>query len=105
MEIFGVIIKHKNEIIYHTSDTHAYDNPPGCSILFVPINNRGLCLGPQEAADFANLTNAKVVVPFHYDSPKDANRGLVSEFETAATKYSYNVKVLEFAGELKINES
>ncbi|OGJ20260.1 hypothetical protein A3K73_08310 [Candidatus Pacearchaeota archaeon RBG_13_36_9] len=56
--------------IYITSDTICFRNDYKCNILIAPITNHGIVMGPYEAALFAKETEAKLVVPVHYDSPK-----------------------------------
>jgi L-ascorbate metabolism protein UlaG (beta-lactamase superfamily) len=92
-ENIGFIIDDGEKRAYLTSDTICFDNEYECDVLFIPVCNHGLVMGPFEAALFAKETGAKLVIPFHYDNPKfPANKDLVkSEFE----KHGLNFRFLE----------
>lgn len=55
--------------VYLTSDTIGFKNEYECNVIFVPVCNHGLVLGPFEAALFAKETGAELVIPYHYDNP------------------------------------
>jgi len=69
-ENVGFIINDGKNRAYQTSDSICFENNYKCDILFVPICNHGLVMGPFEAALFAKETGAKLVIPIHYDNPK-----------------------------------
>ena len=93
-ENVGYIIDDGVNRAYLTSDTICFDNDYKADVVFVPVCDHGVVMGPYEAALFAKETGAKLVVPVHYDSPKyPVNLGLVKkEFE----KQGLNCKILEF---------
>ena len=69
-ENVGYILDDGEKRVYVPSDTICFDNDYTCDIVFVPVCNHGLVMGPFEAALFAKETGAKHVIPFHYDNPK-----------------------------------
>ena len=69
-ENVGFIIDDGKNRVYQTSDTICFENDYKCDVLFVPICNHGLVMGPFEASLFAKETGAKLVIPIHYDNPK-----------------------------------
>ena len=69
-ENVGYIVDDGVNRAYQTSDTICFENDYKCNVLFVPVVNHGLVMGPWEAALFAKETGASLVVPIHYDNPK-----------------------------------
>ncbi|MDD3102214.1 MAG: MBL fold metallo-hydrolase [Patescibacteria group bacterium] len=69
-ENVGYIIDDGACRVYQTSDTICFNNNYKCDVLFVPVCDHGLVMGPYEAALFTKETGAKLVVPIHYDNPK-----------------------------------
>lgn len=68
-ENLGYIIDNGEKKVYHTSDSISFKNDYKCDVLFVPVCNHGLVMGPFEASRFAKETDAKLVIPIHYDNP------------------------------------
>jgi L-ascorbate metabolism protein UlaG (beta-lactamase superfamily) len=68
-ENVGFIIDDGVNRAYQTSDTICFENDYKCDILFVPVVNHGLVMSSWEAALFAKETDAKLVIPIHYDNP------------------------------------
>lgn len=66
----GFIIDNKEKRIYLTGDTICFRNDYKCDIIFVPVCNHGVVMGPWEAALFAKETDAELVIPYHYDHPR-----------------------------------
>ncbi|MEM4235222.1 MAG: MBL fold metallo-hydrolase, partial [Candidatus Methanomethylicaceae archaeon] len=66
---------------YHASDTRYIEptmlgntkvlNP---DVLCVPISNRGVVMGVDDALYFTSEIKPRIVIPIHYDSPKDSQR-------------------------------
>ncbi len=77
--------------IYQTSDTICFDNDYKCDIIFLPVVNHGIVMGPWDAALFAKDTGAKFVIPIHYDNPlHPANPELIKrEFEAQGLNYKF----------------
>lgn len=69
-ENVGFIVDDGAMRAYQTSDTICFENDYKCDVLFIPVVNHGLVMGSWEAAFFAKETEAKLVVPIHYDNPK-----------------------------------
>jgi len=99
-ENVGYIIDDGEHKVYATSDTLCFDNDYKCDVLFVPVCNHGLVMGPFEAAFFAKDIGAKLVIPYHYDNldyPVDL--GVVKkEFE----KRELNYKILDIGESITI---
>ncbi len=93
-ENIGYIIDDGVNRAYLTSDTICFDNNYKADVVFVPVCNHGVVMGPFEAALFAQETGAKLVVPVHYDNPKyPVDLDVVKkEFE----KQGLNYKILKF---------
>lgn len=93
-ENIGYIIDDGVNRAYLTSDTICFNNDYKADIVFVPVCNHGLVMGPFEAALFAQETGAKLVVPVHYDNPKyPVDLDVVKkEFK----KQGLNYKILKF---------
>ncbi|MBT4870414.1 MAG: MBL fold metallo-hydrolase [Candidatus Diapherotrites archaeon] len=92
----GYVFEIEDKRIYTVGDSISFDSKTKCDILFVPVCNHGLVMGPFEASLFAKESEAKLVIPYHYDSPKfpaDMDK-VKEEFE----KQELNYKILE-AGE------
>lgn len=93
-EIFenvGYIIDDGDKRAYHTSDTVSFKNDYKCDVLFIPVSNHGLVMGPWEAALFAKEAEAKLVIPIHLDNPKH----LVDLEEVEKEFSELNCKTLE----------
>jgi len=77
--------------IYQTSDTICFDNNYKCDVIFLPVVDHGIVMGPFEAALFAKATEAKLVIPIHYDNPKiPADFELIKkEFESQNLNYKF----------------
>ena len=74
IDCFGVLINSKNKSLYHTSDTlYIERKPTNVSVVFVPINNRGVCMSIDDAVRFSIEVIPNLVIPVHYDSPKDSH--------------------------------
>jgi len=92
----GYVFEIEGKKIYLVGDSISFDSKTKCDVLFVPVCNHGLVMGPFEAALFAKETGATLVIPYHYDSPKfpaDMEK-VEEEFE----KEKINYKILK-AGE------
>lgn len=99
-ENIGFIIDDGKKKVYTTSDSICFENDYNCDVLFVPVCNHGLVMGPFEAALFAKETGASLVIPYHYDNPKfptDLEK-VKEEFE----KQGLNYKVLGIGESIEI---
>lgn len=107
IENFGIVFSADNSTFYHTSDTRYIDpsllpQETRTDILFVPISNRGVVMGIDDALVFSSELRPKLVIPMHYDSPKDKDRVNPLEFKTKANAIGLDVKVLSFGEELPL---
>ena len=66
---FGYMIKAEGKTVYIVGDSICFDNTYKCDVLCVPVSGGGLVMGTLEAALYADMTEAKIVIPCHYDSP------------------------------------
>ena len=103
---FGIVIEADGVRIYHTSDTR-YIEPPllgvqlPIDVLLVPIGNRGVVMGCDDAALFATQIAPRIAIPMHYDSPKDRGRVDPGAFASAlAGSPATTVRILSFAESL-----
>ncbi len=69
-ENVGYVLELEGKKLYFTSDSICFKDPPKCDILFVPVCNHGLVMGPFDAALFAKETEARLVIPNHFDNPR-----------------------------------
>ena len=68
-EGLGFIVE-RGKKVYFVGDSISFKNEYKCDIIFVPVCNHGLVMGPFEAALFAKETRAEIVIPYHYDNPR-----------------------------------
>lgn len=94
----GFIVE-RGKRVYLVGDSIGFKNEYKCNIIFVPVCNHGLVMGPFEAALFAKETNAELVIPYHVDNPKyPAEMDKVKdEFEKAGLNY----KILQIGEEIE----
>ncbi len=114
---FGIVIETDGKRIYYTSDTryiepqllpHKKINEP--DILCIPISNRGVVMSIDDALYFANEIKPKVVIPMHYDSPKDKDRIRPEHFverlkmfkEPLENLSKVQAKILSFGEKMKV---
>ena len=89
-EGLGFIIDREKKV-YFVGDSISFKNEYKCDVLFVPVNNHGVCMGPFAAAQFAKETNAELVIPYHLDNPKlpaDIPK-VKEEFDKAGLNYKF----------------
>lgn len=92
-ENIGFIIDDGEKRAYTTSDSICFDNDYKCDIIFVPVCDHGLVMGPFEAAEFAKETGAELVIPVHYDNPKFPVD--LAKVEKEFKKHELNYKILD----------
>jgi L-ascorbate metabolism protein UlaG (beta-lactamase superfamily) len=68
-ENIGIIIDDGIRRVYMVGDSICFPNEYKCNVIFVPVCNHGLVMGPYEAALFAKETGAELAIPYHYDNP------------------------------------
>lgn len=90
-ENIGFIIDDSTTKIYITSDTIGFPNNYTCDIICLPVSNHGLTFGAWDAARYAKDTQAKMVIPIHYDNPQyPINKEQVTtEFDKQEIKYQF----------------
>lgn len=98
-ENIGYIFEIENKRIYHPSDTIIFKNNYKCNILFAPVCNHGLVMGPFEAAKFAKETQAELVIPIHYDNPKYPIE--INKVKTEFEKEELSYKILKIGEEIE----
>ncbi len=92
-ENIGFMINDRDKTAYITSDTICFKNDYKCDIVIVPVSGHGLVMGPYEAALFAKETEAKLVIPTHYDNPKFPVN--LEDLKIQFEKQDLNYKILE----------
>ncbi len=117
VDAIGVVVKEGSRRVYHTSDTRFMDSSmydlnivKGCDVLFVPISNRGVVMGIDDSIFFTFQIQPKIVIPMHYDSPKDISRikpeDFVNRFEIMKNRMMelkyIDVKILGFKDSIVI---
>ena len=96
----GYIIDDGSNKLYLAGDIICFDNDYKCDVVFVPVCNHGVVMGPYEAALFAKETGAKLVLPYHYDNlkyPTDLKQ-VKQQFE----KQELNYKILKIGESVTI---
>jgi len=102
---FGLVVSADGISLYHTSDTRYIDpsllpKETRTKYLLVPISNRGVVMGIDDALVFANELKPELVIPLHYDSPKDKDRVDPTEFAQKAPKFGLKVRIMAFGEEI-----
>ena len=89
----GFVFEADGKRAYCVGDSICFKSDTKCNVLFVPVCNHGLVMGPYEAAEFSKAIGANLAIPYHYDSPDfPANMESVhKEFD----KIGLNWKLLE----------
>lgn len=104
---FGLVVEADGVTLYHTSDTRYIDPsllPPEARAhyLLLPISNRGVVMGIDDALVFASELKPKLAIPIHYDSPKDTGRVNPEEFVGKAAQFGFLARALSFNEELPL---
>ena len=91
IENVGYIVDDGENRAYQTSDTLCFENDYKCDILFIPVCNHGLVMGAFDASLFAKETDAKLVIPIHYDNPRFPTnlKDVEKEFKKQELKYKF----------------
>lgn len=104
---FGLVVSVDDINLYHTSDTRFIDpsllpRETRTRYLLVPISDRGVVMGIDDALVFSNELKPELVIPIHYDSPKDKDRVNPMEFAEKASKFGLKVRVMAFGEEIEL---
>lgn len=104
---FGVVVRADGVSLYHTSDTRYIDPAmlPAevrADYLLLPISNRGVVMGIDDALVFAGELKPKLAIPLHYDSPKDVGRVDPEEFVSKSAQFGFSARTLRFKEELAL---
>jgi L-ascorbate metabolism protein UlaG (beta-lactamase superfamily) len=104
---FGLIISADDIDLYYTSDTRFMDpillpKETRTKYLLIPISNRGVVMGIDDAVVFARALEPELTIPLHYDSPKDKDRVDPKEFEKKAHKLDIGVRIMQFNEEIDL---
>ncbi len=70
--------------------------------LLVPISDRGLVMGMDDALFFSHQLSPGLVIPIHYDGPKDRDRIDPEEFVTKAGQLGLRAQILSFGEEIEL---
>lgn len=101
VDAFGVLIDAPSGSLYHAGDTMYLDAKPYADVVLVPINNRGVSMGIDDAARFVRDINPRVAVPIHYDSPRDRGRVNPQEFADRLRDSGIDVRILDIGDTLE----
>lgn len=108
---FGLFIETDGFSFYHTSDSRFmepcyfdHELVRNADVLAVPISNRGVVMGLDDSIVFTSQIEPKIVIPMHYDSPKDKGRingmDFLHRFSELSSKIANlpktSVKILNF---------
>jgi len=85
---------------YVTGDTISFPNNYQCDIIFLPMNNHGIVLGPEEGAIFAKESGASIICPIHGESEKFPTDWKKVKMELE--KNGLNYKILKLKESLEI---
>ncbi len=104
---FGVLIENAGVRMYHAGDTrYIFPEKVGVAknpdLLLIPISNRGLVMGVDDAAYFAAQLHPKLTVPIHYDGPRDKDRVNPELFVTLLGRYGLQGKILAHGVEIDL---
>jgi len=104
IDCFGLFVRSGNQSLYHTSDTlYLKEKPNNVGVLFVPINNRDVCMSIDEAVRFTREVKPKIVIPIHYDSPKDTTIN-PRDFLSKITSYNIESKIMNFGDSIDVSK-
>ena len=100
VDTFGFTIEDLDTKVYYAGDTTFVEpellNVGGdLDVLIVPVSNRGLVMGVDDAVFFAQKLRPEFVIPVHCDSPKDAHRNLLVRFRELAGACGPQPAILE----------
>lgn len=87
----GFLVDDGNQTVYYVGDSVYQKQDEQTNMLFVPIGNRDLVMSPEEAAKFTAEIKPNLVVPIHYESPKDFTTP--SDFERAMEELGCQVPI------------
>lgn len=104
---FGLVVSADNTNLYHTSDTRFIDpsllpKETRTKYLLLPISNRGVVMGIDDALVFASDLKPGLVIPLHYDSPKDKDRVNPKEFAQKASEIGLKSCIMSFGEEMDL---
>lgn len=94
------MIQSKNKSLYYVSDSFYLEDKPYADIVIVPIGNRGLVMNSDEAYNFIKEINPKIVIPSHYETPKDNVNPL--EFFVKFKDSKIIPKIMKYGESIKI---
>jgi L-ascorbate metabolism protein UlaG (beta-lactamase superfamily) len=90
-ENIGFIVDDGKKRAYHTSDSIAFDNNYKCDVVFIPVSNHGLVMGPWESVFFIKGLEASLAIPMHYDHPRHPvnKEDVKKEFDLQDINYKF----------------
>lgn len=104
---FGLIVCADGVSVYHTSDTRFIDpsllpKETCADYLLLPVSNRGVVMGIDDAVVFASELKPKLAIPLHCDSPKDKGRVNPAEFVEKVERFGVKARILRFGEEIEL---
>ncbi|MBD3354803.1 MBL fold metallo-hydrolase [Candidatus Woesearchaeota archaeon] len=87
----GFLLNDGNQTAYFVADSLYKESNQKADVLFVPIGNRDVVMSPTDAAKFTSEIEPNLVIPMHYESPKDQTMPV--DFEIAMQKIRSNTEI------------
>jgi L-ascorbate metabolism protein UlaG (beta-lactamase superfamily) len=99
-DAIGFLIDDGRTKLYYVSDSFYLEDKPFADVVIVPIGNRGIVMGPNEAMQFVKEIKPKIVIPSHYETPKDKVQPI--EFYNIMKGSDIEVKILSHGNVLEV---
>jgi L-ascorbate metabolism protein UlaG (beta-lactamase superfamily) len=96
----GFLINDGETGLYYVADSFYIEDKPEADILIVPIENRGIMMGPAEAAKFTKEIKPRIAIPSHYETPKSIVKP--EEFVKEMENSGIEVKILGFEESVRL---
>lgn len=104
IDTVGILLKNRKSknTIYFTSDTLYLEEKPKADIVILPINNRGVAMGFDDAFKFLNDIDPKIGIPVHYDGEKDKHINPI-EFAERFKDNKIKIQILGFQDRIELD--
>lgn len=101
-ENIGFIVVAEDKRVYFTSDTICFKNDYKCDVLCIATNTNNP-MTPLIATLFAQATEAKLVIPSHFDAPRFLIPNDITSLETIFRAYDINYSLMNIKDSMEIN--
>lgn len=99
-ENIGFMVDDGEKRFYITSDTVCFENNYKCDVIAIAVSSHGLVMGGFDGSLFAKETEAKLVIPTHYDNPIFPVN--MDEIKNSFEKLEMDFKVLEIRESVEV---